>query len=290
MRNVFIIVGILWCLAGQCQFLDLARVEYTLVPGDHSNFDYSRRRVLFNFPFRIHDEAYFFAGVDYSNIKLSFTEDIDSFDKDETDDFSLLDLNFTYTFQMNEDWRFAAQVSPGISSNLESGLEWNDLVFSSVVVFIKDKKMDKDVKKPFRIIIGAAFSGNGGVPFPIPFVSFYKKFHPKWSYNIGAPISNFQYHASEKVRLKLFATLDGFNANLQNSQQLSSGELANRIRLNMVLLGSRFEYKLSDHVESFLTVTRSVNPSIQLRQNRDRLLTLRSGDVMHYRLGVRFKI
>jgi len=246
--------------------------------------------VLFNRPFRIHDEAYFFAGIDYSNIQLSFTDDVDSFDKEETDDFSLLDLNFTYTYQMNEDWRFAAQVSPGISSNLEKGLEWQDFVFSGVVVFIKDKKAAKDVRKPFRIIIGAAFSGNGGIPFPIPFISFYKKFHPKWSYNLGAPISNFQYHASEKFRLKLFATLDGFNSNLQNDQLVSSGEVANRIRLNMVLLGSRFEYKLSDHVESFLTVTRSINPSIQLRQGRERIISLSTADVMHYRLGVRFKI
>ncbi len=287
------LIGCCICLlvvSARSQFLDLARLEHTYVPGTNANFEYQRTRFVFNYPFKLKEGAYLFSGIDYSNIRFRFHEEVDSFDKNETDDFTLIDLNLTYTFALKNDWRFALQVSPGVSSNFESGFERNDWVFSSIVAFIKDRKGSDKVKKPNRIIIGAAYSGSGGVQFPIPFIRYYRKFHPKWSYNIGAPISNLQWHASENFRFKLFATLDGFNSNLQREQVTSSGERANRLRLNMLLAGTRYEYKFSDHIESFVTITRSFNAVVQLRNGRERVLRLPADNVMHYRIGLRCKI
>ena len=272
------------------QFLDLARVEYTLVPGDRSSIDYRRARFVFNYPFKLKDDVYFLVGIDYSSIEASYNEEIASFDGDPSDEFTLLDLNLTYTFPMKNNWRFAVQVTPGLSSNLETSLEMDDMVPSGIVLFIKDRKDTDGAKKPNRLFLGAAYSGSSGVPFPIPFIRYYRKIHPKWSYNIGAPVSNIQYHVSEKFRLKLFATLDGFNSNLQRDQVLTTGQGFNRVRLNMILLGTRYEYKFSEHIESFLTITRSVNPVVQLRLDRDRVLSLPADNVMHYRIGIRCKI
>jgi len=271
------------------QFLDLARLEYTLVPGDQSSIDYRRARFVFNYPIKLKEDVYFFVGVDYSSIKASYNDEIESFEGGLSDDFTLLDLNLTYTLPMKNDWRFAVQVTPGLSSNLETSLEMDDFVPSAVVLFIKDRKEAINTK-PSRIFLGAAYSGSSGVPFPIPFIRYYRKIHPKWSYNLGAPVSNVQFHASETLRLKLFATLDGFNANLQRDQVLVTGEDFNRIRLNMILLGTRYEYKFSENIESFLTITRSVNPVVQLRLDRDRVISLPADNVMHYRIGIRYKI
>ncbi|GAB4229581.1 MAG: hypothetical protein Tsb0034_01220 [Ekhidna sp.] len=268
----------------------MARVEYTVVPGTNSNFEYNRKRVLFNYPFKVKEGTYFFAGVDYSHIHMEFTEEVDSFNKEETDNFTLFDLNLTYSFPIKNDWRIGLQVTPGLSSNMESSLEWDDMVISSVVAFIKDKKDQPDGKKPYRIIIGAAYSGSSGVPFPIPFISFYKKFRPRWSYNLGAPVSNLQWHTSNQVRMKLFATLDGFNSNLHRNQVVNDNQETNRLRVNMILLGTRYEFKFSEHIESFVTITRSFNPVVQLRRNRMDVLTLSTEDVMHYRIGIRCKI
>ena len=291
MRSVLVICMMsLFVASVDGQFLDLARLEHTYVPGNDANFEYRRTQFVFNYPIKLKNEAYLFTGVEYSKIRFRFHEEVDSFDKNETDNFSLVDLNLTYTFSLKNDWRFALQVSPGLSSNFESGFERNDWVFSSVIAFIRDRKNSDVVNKSNRIIIGAAFSGNGGVPFPIPFIRYYRKFHPKWSYNIGAPISNLQFHASERFRFKLFATLDGFNSNLQRERITSSGEIADRLRLNMLLGGTRFELKFSDHIESFVTVTRSFNSVVQLRNGRDRVLQLPADNVMHYRMGVRCRI
>jgi len=290
MRFGIFIGLVMVCWVGvNAQFLDLARVEYTLVPGDRSSIDYRRARMLVNYPIKVKEDAYFLIGLDYSSIEASYNDEIESYEGTPSDKFTLLDLNLTYTFPMNNDWRFAIQLTPGLSSNLETTLEADDMVPSAIVLFVRDKKDESGAKKPSRLFLGAAYSGSSGVPFPIPFIRYYRKIHPKWSYNIGAPVSNLQFHASDRLRLKLFATLDGFNSNLQKDQVLTTGENFNRVRFNMILLGTRYEYKFSEHIESFLTITRSVNPVVQLRLDRDRVLSLPADNVMHYRVGIRCK-
>ena len=138
-----------------------------------------------------------------------------SFDKEALSDFQLLDINIGYTAPLKNDWRLGVRLTPGFSSNLTANdLSLEDVIISGDVVFIKDKKESKDVKKPWRLILGASYSGNRGFPFPLPFISYYRKFHSKWSYNLGIPKTNLQYHASSKHRFKLYTELDGFTANL----------------------------------------------------------------------------
>jgi len=281
---------VICCIEMKAQLLDLARVEYTYVSGGNSGIDYRRARVVCNYPFQLKKDVYFLAGLDYSSIKASYNGEIESFDGDPSDNFTLIDLNLTYASRMKNDWRFAVQVTPGLSSNLESSLERDDFIPSGIILFIKDKKDGEGARRPHQIFLGAAYSGSSGLPFPIPFIRYYRKIHPKWSYSVGAPVSNLQFHAGETIRFKLFATLDGFNANLQKDQVLNTGEDFNRIRLNMILLGTRYEYKFSKHIESFLTITRSVNPVLQLRYDRSRVLSLPASNVMHYRIGIRCKI
>lgn len=105
-------------------------------------------------------------------------------------------------------------IKPGLSTNLTANaLNFEDIVLSADLVFIKERELEEGKKN--RLIFGITYSGNRGFNFPLPFVSYYKQFHTKWSYNLGIPKTNFQYHYNKKQRLKLYAELDGFTANLQ---------------------------------------------------------------------------
>jgi len=272
------------------QYLDLAKIEYTYAPGDNSNFGIKSRRILFNVPFRIKDEAYFFAGLDYSDVDIRFDEDMDSYDKSESSDFHELDLNFTYTFMMKNNWRFGAQITPSFFSNLTNGLESNDFLVSGVLVFVKDKKNDENARKPWRIIVGAAYSSTSRSLIPIPFFSYYRKFHPKWSYNIGAPVTNIQFHLNKSNRLKLYAEGDGVNARIQNGVIVNETDPANRLRVLLIMAGFRYEYKFSEHIESYLNVTRTIKSDLQLRDNKENVFFPDVSNLMHYRIGIRCKI
>ena len=115
----------------------------------------------------------------------------------------------------------------------------------------RDKKESEGVKKPWRLIVGASYNGNRGFPFPLPFISYYRKFHPKWSYNVGIPKTNLQYHASEKHRFKLSAEIDGFTSNIQRSVISSEGAVAESINMSLILGLLQYEYHLTDHIQFY---------------------------------------
>ncbi len=291
MRRILFFIPLFAVITVHGQYLDLAKVEYTIVPGHNSNFALNSVRFLFNVPFRIKDDAYFFAGIDYTKREFQFREDMDTYDKSEADNFHEVDLNLTYTFQMKNDWRFGIQMTPSFSSNLQGALQDDDFLLSGVLAFVKDKKREpEDVKKPWRIIMGLAYSTISRSPFPFPFFSYYRKFHPKWSYNIGAPVSNLQYHLNTNNRFKIYAEGDGFNAHLQEGVFINNDEFANRLRMLLVMAGFRYEYKFSEHIESYLNITRTVFSDMQLRRDTENVFIPKIDNVMHYRVGIRCKI
>ena len=208
-------------IQSQGQLGDIAKVDYTNIAKGNAAIAYNRLRLLFNYPIKLKKEdTYLFLGLDYSNINLRMDENM-AFNREDLRDFHLLDINIGYTKPLKNDWRLGIRLTPGLSSNLTvKDLSIKDVVISSDVVFIKDKTKDTTLTKPWRLIIGASYSENRGFPFPLPFISFYKKLNPKWSYNLGVPQSNLQYHLSKVHRLKIIAQLDGFTANLQRGLSL----------------------------------------------------------------------
>ena len=274
------------------QLSDLARIDYTILPSGNSNIEYNRVRGLFNYPIKLKKEGtYLFLGFDYSNISV-IIKDTPSFDKGVVSDFQLLDFNIGYTTPLKNDWRLGVRLTPGVSSNLTADdLSLDDIIISGDVVFIKDKKKSEDVAKPWRLIVGASFSGNRGFPFPLPFISYYRKFHSKWSYNVGIPRLNLQYHASKANRFKFYAGLDGFTSNIQRGLVVNNNEVAESINMSLILGGLQYEYHITKHIQFYTRTSYILSSSVNLRdEDRDNIEELESSNNLYLRTGVRFKI
>ena len=188
---------------------------------------------------------------------------------------------------MKNDWRFGIQVTPSFNSNLAGSLVGEDFLVNAVMVFVKSKKTS-DGKKS-RLMMGLGYSTTSRFPGPFPFVNYHRKFHPKWSYTLGAPYSNIQFHASEKHRLKLHAEGEGFNAHIQQGVFVENEGPANRIRVLIVNLGFRYEYKITNYIESYFIISRTVQSDLQLRDNTELVFRPPLDSEMFYRIGIRFK-
>lgn len=277
---------------GYAQLSDLARVDYTILPGGGSDIEYSRIRGLFNYPIKLKKEGtYLLLGLDYSNIKLVMDDNV-SFNKEALSDFQILDLNIAYTTPLKNDWRLGVRLTPGFSSNLTANdLSLEDVIISGDVVFIKDKKKDPNADKPWSLILGVSYSGNRGFPFPLPFISYYRKFHEKWSYNLGVPKTNLQYHISEKHRLKLYTELDGFTANLQRGVLIDNSEVGESINMSLLLSGLQYEFHVNDHIQFYARSSYILSSSVNLRDSkRDDIKDLNNTNNYYLRTGIRFKI
>ena len=295
-RNVFSLSTILLCLfissqqTAKGQVLDLLRLELTKIPKGRSNISYQRQRALFNLPIKIDTETYIVAGLDYSSIDLTFEDEVKEFNTDELEQFQILSVNLGYLTTLKSGWKLGISGKLGFTSNLStSKLLDDDLAFSGLFIFINDRKEDPTLLRPYRWILGVSYSENGGISFPIPFISYYRRFHPKWSYNLGIPRTNLQYRASEKVRFKLYAELDGFNSNLQRSVLVREQTLTDRIRMVVIVGGIRAEYNINDHIEIFSMSNYILTNNVQLINGRDQIIKLNNNNEFYLRFGIRLK-
>ncbi|MEP1035053.1 DUF6268 family outer membrane beta-barrel protein [Ekhidna sp.] len=275
--------------SGHGQLLDLAKAEYLYVPGSSSNFEYHRQQIEANIPFEVKEGAYLFVGFDYSRILFRFQEAEDSYDKTHAENFQSIDLNLTYTFELQNNWRFGIQLSPSFNSNFQSGITSGDFLVNGVMAFIKTKDGSLS-KKRNRLILGLAYSTTTRFPIPFPFINYYRKFHQKWSYTIGAPYTNFQFHATEKHRFKIHAEGEAFNAHIQEDLLINDFGIADRIRVFLINVGFRYEYKISEHIESYLVFSRTVFSDLQLRQGKDVVFQPSLDNALLLRIGIRCKI
>ena len=276
------------------QISDLARIEYVTLPGSSDEgASLNRYRVMVNYPIKLKkEEAYFVIGADYRYISFTADQNIVPFETENLSKIKQLSISLGYTYKINKDWRFGAQIQPGYSTNLKvKNISFKDAVLSGTIVFIKDKKNATTTQKPYRLILGLALSGNGGFPI-LPFISYYRKFHSNWSYNFGVPKTHLQYHISERNRLKLVLKIDGFKTNLQNELDIGSeNEKATRFRQRLLLGGLRYEYKLTKNLEFYLNGSYIIDNSLELRDSsRNTLFEFQEDNSFYIQTGLRFKV
>ncbi len=122
------------------QLSDIARIDYTLIPGARSDVEFTRSRFLFNAPIKLKgEETYLLLGLDYRNINLRFDDSDLAFNRGDLDDFQVLDFNICFTQPITDTWRLGLRVTPGISTSLTAkALSFEEVTFSAEVLFRKE--------------------------------------------------------------------------------------------------------------------------------------------------------
>lgn len=277
------------------QTTDLARIEYTYFPQSDSDNSFRRFKTFLNFPIKLNEkETYLVPGVEYENVNLKY-EDPAFFEREELERFQTISLNLAYTFKMNEDWRFAAEGGIQIGSNFERGtLISDDMIYTGSVYMIKIKE-DERYTKPWRLIVGLSYSTTYGQPFPLPYVNYFKQFHPKWSYALGVPKTNIRYYASDKHVFQGYVTMDGFFANVQNNfavnNQGSNSPIADSMSMTIVLSGLGYSYNFTDHFSFYTYAGYTLWNDIRFRNtDMDNVYSINDTNTFYARAGLKFSI
>ncbi|WP_430411744.1 DUF6268 family outer membrane beta-barrel protein [Kordia sp.] len=272
------------------QLSDLARIDYTYIPKAKSDVEYSRLRALFNYPIKLKKEGtYMFVGLDYSNINLK-SDAVFPFDTRDLNDFQLLDFAISYTTPLKNDWRLGLRLRPGFSTNLAANaLSLEDVIISGDIIFIKEGELKYGKRQKW--ILGVYYSGNSGFNFPLPYITYFKKFAPNWSMSLGVPKTNLQYFISDKNRLKAYAQLDGFTSNLQRDVPIIEGEAARSINMSLIVSGLQYEYHFTEQLQFYARAAYIFAIDNELRnEQRETIFSLDSKAKIYLRTGVKFKI
>ncbi|UZO81094.1 DUF6268 family outer membrane beta-barrel protein [Aquimarina sp. ERC-38] len=257
-----------------------------------SENSFQRIRGLLNFPIKLDDKgSYLVAGFEYRGVDFDY-EDETSFSTDNINRFSSFNVTLGYTFKMKRDWRFAVRSGILIASNFEERkIIKEDVLFSGSVFFLKDRTKQVGATA-WRLIFGLRYATTAGIPIPLPFLNYYKKFHPQWSYAIGIPKTNLVYTINKKNVLQAFATLDGFYGNIQGNQLIpETQEVANSISMTIAWGGVGYQYNFTKHLIFYTYVGHTFVNDIRLRdEDQQDVLTVNEVNTFNFRTGIRFKI
>lgn len=271
------------------QLTDLARLEYSFIPSNKSEDQYTRLRAMINYPIKIKNSDYLIIGAEYNRILLNLRDNY-PFDRDAIEALNIIDLNLSYTFKANDTWRFGLNLNPRIASTLNGKITMDDVFLNGGIFAIKDRTKAKDIKYPYRLVLGLTYNTTAGVPIPLPFVSYFRQINDKWSFNAGVPKSNIKYYFNAKSNLQLFTALDGYFAHVQDDIFVN-GQRADNISLSVAVLGLGYEYAFTEHLVgySFMGYTLRLN-NILRDADRNEVFRINQLNTVYFRTGIKFKI
>lgn len=282
---------LLLCVAIElhAQLPDIFRLEYSFLPKTRSEDRYTRFRLALNYPFKLKKDQYLIVGAEYNRILLELEEDY-GFNTADLDKIHVIDLNLNYIRKLSEHWRFGINFNPRIASTLNTSITQDDIFFNGGVFFVKDGNKTNLSQKPYRLVLGLTYNATTGIPFPLPFVSYYTELNDKWNYNLGIPRSNLTYNLDNRQRIQFFAALDGYFAHLQGAT-IVNNQIAQFISLSVAVGGVGYKYEFTDHLEaySYIGYTFRLNNVIR-DKDRKEIFKLDNLNSFYLRTGIKFKI
>lgn len=259
-----LLLAFLWALGGKAQSTDIFRIEYLNIPENDTGIKTQRYKALFNLPIKLNERKdYLVAGMEYNRFDMGYTEDF-SFNKRELNRFHIVDLNLGLITKWNTNWNLVTILTPRLASNFVHGAQRGDFFMNASAAFWKESP---DGDRPFRIIVGLTYNSTTGLPIPLPLLSYYRKFHPDWSFALGVPRSELKRYLGKKHVLELALFLDGYFINLQNNIPMADGQSASKISLNSLVGTLGYQYRLSKGMTLFIMGGNAFIQEGKLRNN-----------------------
>lgn len=287
----FILI-ILYALLSQTMFAqltDLARLEYSFIPKSNSEDQYTRLRLLVNYPLELGKDRYLVVGAEYNRIILNL-EDEYPFENALLETINIIELSVGYTFKISKNWRLGFQLNPRIASTLTEKITSDDFFINGGAFAINDHTKDENVKRPYRLILGLTYNSTTGIPFPLPFISYYRRISDNWSFTAGVPKSNLRYYLNKNNMLQGFVGLDGYFAHLQKPQAVLGKQIDN-ISLSVVVGGLGYEYLIGKNLVAYLYSGYTFRLNNTLRdKNRNEVFKLDDVNAFYLRTGIKIKI
>ncbi|WP_245167591.1 DUF6268 family outer membrane beta-barrel protein [Croceivirga sp. JEA036] len=268
------------------QSTDVLKIEYLNIPKNlESGIVTERLKVGVNIPLKVNNDSYFVVGGEYNQFGINFDKVL-PFSTADLSKLYITDLNLGYITKWNDNWRLVSIATPRLASNLTEGTSTEDFFFNATVAFWKE---NNKADQPYRIVLGLSYNSTTGLPIPLPLVSYYKRYHPNWSYTLGIPKTNFKYHSNKNHVWEMALLLDGYFINIQNDIALDNGQVGSKISLSAAIATLGYQYKLNKNMAFYAYVGHSVYQESILRDNsRNDVFLLNSKQNLFLRGG--FKI
>jgi len=267
---------------------DVFRLEYMLMPENSGDVETSRIKLVLNVPLAVREKKdYVILGAEYNRYNFEVPDDLFP-NSNDISKFHVVDVNLAYMYKLSEKWRLIGVVTPRWSSNFIEELQEDDFNMNYTAGVYKNIK---DVEKPYMLVLGVSYNGTSPIDVPLPFVYYEKRFHPNWSYVLGAPKSGMKYFTKKGHFFQSEIFLDGYYVNIQNDILLPGNNLSTDVSSTALLLTLGYQYKITKDMSVYFIGGRSIYQNSSLRnEEREDIFTLNDAAGLYFRTGFRIGI
>ncbi len=222
-------------------------------------------------------------GFNYKYAQLNFNTHEDFFSN--LEDFHSLGVNLSYIRRMNEKWMFIGMINPQLSSNFKAKLTSDDFYLNLIALVNYSSKPNN------RLTFGLVYSNSMGLPFPVPIISYWKRFNDQWEMNLGFPRIGTTFTMNPKSSFSGYIEFDGYNANISKNMSsvlFEEERMAEQINYNAIISGIEYQYKI-DKFNFTIKAGYTLGQVFELQNsNNDTAYEFDMGSNLNFGIGVGF--
>lgn len=264
---------------------DVFRVEYLILPRNDSGAKLSRIKLVANVPIKLSDSSLLVVGSEYNRLAYDLERTDIAINQQGLNFFHIVDVNLGFVRTYTKDWRLIGVLTPRLASTLTNPLENGDFSINATVGGFRDRPY---LDKPTRLVLGIAYNSAVALRVPLPVVYFEKRFHPNWSYILGAPKTGLKHHFNEQHMLQTEFILDGYFVNLQNNTALPDATFASSISSSAAVVTLGYSYNITKEMSFYGFFGHTIFQLGVLRdEDRNDIFTLNDDPSFYIRTGFR---
>lgn len=283
MLKKYILITLVLCLCTSvfAQFdRELVGIDYVRLGDENSknSVKFQKYSLRLTIPKRLNDKGSFLmnkfeyakTGIDYST-GPSILKDLER--------FHTVSYTLGYRKPLRNNWSLMAMLTPQISSNFQSSLEWEDITLRGLLMF------SKPIKPNLRLSLGVMYGATTGIPIPLPVFSMMWKPAPKWDVNIGFPRFGVGYEISPKTKIAADLFMVGDNFTLTKDLFYTDQKIDN-IRVMNLGGGLSLSQKLTKHLKLKLNSGYTFYRKFEFLGGKDSVLDYNLDNDLYFKVGL----
>ena len=282
-KNIVVIIFLCLSFSSVAQFdKDLFGVDYVrLGDGNSSNgIKFQKSSFRLTIPKRLNERGSMLINkFEFAKTNIDYQSDQSIFN--DLEKFQTISYSLGYRQSLKNNWSLVGMVTPQISTNSKSSIDWDDINLRGMLMF------SKSVRPNLRLNLGAMYDATIGFPLPLPVISLVWQASEKWQVNVGFPQFGINYQLGPKTKLGVDLYMVGDNFTLTDDLSYADQKIDN-IRIMNMGGGFSLTQKLTKHLKFDIRSGYTFYRKFEFRDDKDAVLDFNLDNDLYVKAGISF--